>query len=371
MRTETGVHGASQRPTLERPDNSKMRSQPPIITRLIIGSTLLVAIAAALTFTAAAVGPYEIPLSHTAGILLEQLGIHVLEVTDAERAIVQSIRLPRISLALIVGAALGVAGAVMQGLFRNPLADPGIIGVSSGGALGAVIAIALGAQATTPLALPAMAFAGATASLALVFGVASTGGRFSMAALLLAGVVVSAFLAAIISAIVVFTADLGAQREMIFWLAGGLDTSRWEHVRLAAPFVAIGIVVATLLSRDLNVLMIGEEEARALGIRVGLMRTVLLLTASLITGTAVAFSGTIAFVGLIVPHALRLITGADHRVLIPLSAIGGAAFLLAADTTARIIFSPAEIRVGIITALVGAPFFLFLLARHKTRAGLL
>ena len=216
-----------------------------------------------------------------------------------------------------------------------------------------------------------MAFAGSAGALALVFAVASAGGRFSMAALLLAGVAVSAFLAAIISAIVLFTADLGAQREMIFWLAGGLDASRWTHVRLAAPLVLAGLAVAVMLSRDLNLLMVGEEEARALGVRVGLTRTVLLLAASLVTGTAVAFSGTIAFVGLIVPHALRLITGADHRVLIPLSALGGAAFLLAADTVARLAVAPAEVRVGIITALVGAPFFLFLLARHKARAGLL
>ena len=259
----------------------------------------------------------------------------------------------------------------MQGLFRNPMADPGIIGVSTGGALGAVAAIALGAQAAAPLALPAMAFAGAGGALALVFAVASVGGRFSMAALLLAGVAVSAFLAAVIAAIVLFTEDVGAQREMIFWLAGGLDASRWADVRLAAPFALAGAAVAVVLSRDLNLLMVGEEEARSLGVRVGLVRAVLLLAASLITGAAVAFSGTIAFVGLIVPHALRLIAGADHRVLVPLSALGGAVFLLAADTVARTVIAPAEVRVGIVTAVVGAPFFLFLLIRHKTRAGML
>ena len=369
MRGQTGIHSGGKRSHREEATHSINRSRSPIVARLAGGSALLAAVAAALIVTAAAVGPYAIPLSHTAGILLEQLGVRILEATDAERAIVETIRLSRITLALIVGAALGVAGAVMQGLFRNPMADPGIIGVSTGGALGAVVAIAIGAQAATPLALPGMAFAGAAGALALVFAVASAGGRFSMAALLLAGVAVSAFLAAIISAIVLFTEELGAQREMIFWLAGGLDASRWTHVQLAAPFVLAGTAVAVLLSRDLNLLMVGEEEARALGVRVGLTRTVLLLAASLITGTAVAFSGTIAFVGLIVPHALRLITGADHRVLVPLSALGGAVFLLAADTVARLVIAPAEVRVGIITALVGAPFFLFLLARHKARAG--
>ena len=346
-------------------------ARSPIVARLAGGGALLAACAAGLIVTAAAVGPYAIPFSHSAAILLERFGVPAPAANDAERAIIETIRLSRITLALIVGAALGVAGAVMQGLFRNPMADPGIIGVSTGGALGAVTAIAVGAQAASPLALPAMAFVGAGGALALVFAVASVGGRFSMAALLLAGVAVSAFLAAVIAAIVLFTSDLGAQREMIFWLAGGLDASRWTDVRLAAPFSLAGIAVAVLLSRDLNLLMVGEEEARSLGVRVGPIRTVLLLAASLITGTAVAFSGTIAFVGLIVPHALRLIAGADHRVLIPLSALGGAVFLLAADTVARVVIAPAEVRVGIVTALVGAPFFLFLLARHKARAGML
>jgi len=182
---------------------------------------------------------------------------------------------------------------------------------------------------------------------------------------------VSLFLAAIISAIVLFTEDLGAQREMIFWLAGGLDASRWTHVRLAAPFILAGLAASVLLARDLNLLTLSEEEARALGVRVAVTRTVLLLAASLVTGTAVAFSGTIAFVGLIVPHALRLQAGADHRVLVPLSALGGALFLLAADTLARLVIAPAEMRVGIITSLVGAPFFILLLARHKARAGAL
>ena len=254
---------------VEQAEQMTARRRSPVVARLAGGGALLAACAAALIVTAAAVGPYAIPLSHTAGILLEQFGVRTLAASDAERAIVESIRLPRITLALIVGAALGVAGAVMQGLFRNPMADPGIIGVSTGGALGAVVAIAIGAQAASPLALPAMAFAGAAGALGLVFAVASVGGRFSMAALLLSGVAVSAFLAAIISAIVLLTHDLGAQREMIFWLAGGLDASRWTHVRMAAPLVLAGIAVAVLLARDLNLLMVGEQEARSLGVRVG------------------------------------------------------------------------------------------------------
>ena len=362
--------GISRAPVWRRVAGSLSASGSPVVLRLARGTVLLAGAGVLLVVTAAALGSYAIPLSETAAILLDLVGLGAGGTAgDTERAIVATIRLPRIVLALLVGAALGTAGAVMQGLFRNPMADPGIIGVSTGGALGAVIAIAVGAQAAFPLALPAMAFAGAAGALALVFAVASVGGRFSMAALLLAGVAVSLFLAAIISAIVLFTQDLGAQREMIFWLAGGLDASRWTHVRLAAPFMLAGLAAAVLLARDLNLLTLSEEEARALGVRVGITRTVLLLAASLVTGTAVAFSGTIAFVGLIVPHALRLLAGADHRVLVPLSALGGALFLLAADTLARLVIAPAEMRVGIITSLVGAPFFILLLARHKARAG--
>ena len=331
----------------------------------------MVAVALVLVIAAVALGPYTIPLAHTLDILLAQVGIGETTAPQAEQAIVSSIRLPRTALALLVGSALGVSGAVMQGLFRNPMADPGIIGVSAGGALGAIVAISTGAQAAFALALPAMSFAGAGGTMALVYAVASVGGRFSMSALLLSGVAVGAFIAAIISAIILFTSNLEAQRDMLFWLAGGLDATRWGDVHLSVPFIFLGLAVAVFLSRDLNLLMVSEDEARSLGVRVGLTRNTLLAAASLITGTAVAFSGTIAFVGLIVPHTLRLITGADNRVLVPLSAIGGAVFMLAADTLARMVISPAEVSVGIITALVGAPFFLTLLARNKARASML
>ena len=343
----------------------------PVLLRLAIGSTVLLIICLALVLTATSVGPYTIPPARALEILLEQLHLGQADASNTEQAIVASIRLPRIVLALIVGAALGVSGAVMQGLFRNPMADPGIIGVSTGGALGAVIAIATGASALVSLALPAMSFAGATVTLVLVYLVASVGGRFSMAALLLAGVAIGAFIAAVISAIILFTANLQAQREMLFWLAGGLGASTWQDVRLSLPFVILGIAVSVVLSRDLNLLMLSDEEARALGARVSLTRNLLLVSTSLITGAAVAFSGTIAFVGLIAPHTLRLLVGADHRVLIPLSAIGGGVFLLAADTLSRTVVDPAEVPVGVVTALTGAPFFLVLLARNKARASML
>ena len=369
VKSRTGMSPVRRRLRWLRPFSELSNS--PVLVKLAAGSVPLVVVGLGLAILAAAVGPYTIPPSHSVEILLEQVGFGESTAPQTEQAIIETIRLPRILLALTVGAALGVSGAVMQGLFRNPMADPGIIGVSTGGALGAVIAIALGLQTVFALALPGMAFVGAVAALALVYVVASLGGRFSMAALLLAGVALSAFMAAIISAIILFTADLQAQREMLFWLAGGLGASTWTDIRISAPLVLLGIVVAVLLSRDLNLLMVSEDEANALGVRVVLTRNSLLLAASLITGTAVAFSGAIAFVGLIAPHTLRLLIGADHRALIPLSAIGGGIFLLAADTLARVAIAPAEIPVGVVTALVGAPFFVLLLARNKSRASML
>ena len=272
-------------------------SNSPVLVKLAAGAVPLLIVGIVLAILAAAIGPYTIPPSHTVEILLEQIGFGESGAPATEQAIIETIRLPRIILALIVGAALGVSGAVMQGLFRNPMADPGIIGVSTGGALGAVIAIALGLQAVFALALPGLAFAGAAGALALVYLIASLGGRFSMAALLLSGLALSAFIAAVISAIILFTSDLQAQREMLFWLAGGLGASTWTDIHLSAPLVMLGIAGAIFLSRDLNLLMVSEDEARTLGVRVGLTRNVLLVFTSLITGTAVAFSGAIAFIG--------------------------------------------------------------------------
>ena len=264
--------------------------------------------------------------------------------------------------------ALGVAGATMQGLFRNPMADPGIIGVSAGGAVGAVVAIATGLTGLFFLALPAFAFVGAMAATFLVYGIAAVGGRFSMATLLLAGVAVNAFLGAVVSAIIIVLPDNEALREILFWLAGGLDSRSWEHVRISAPLILGGVAVIVLMSRDLNLMMLGDDEARSMGVRVGLARPVLLAAAALATGAAVAVSGTIAFVGLVTPHVIRLVLGPDHRVLVPMSAAGGAVFVIVADTVARTIVQPAEFRVGVLTAFVGAPFFILLLIKNKRQA---
>ena len=336
-----------------------------VATRLTIGVSALTLLLAGAFLLSLTVGPVNIPLSHVAGVILAPFGVDVFEYTRTERLVIEQLRLPRIIEGALVGGALGVAGATMQGLFRNPMADPGIIGVSAGGAVGAVAAIAFGLDGLFLLSLPLFAFLGAMTAMALVYFIALAGGRFSVATLLLAGVAVASFLGAVVSAIIVLVPNDDSLREIIFWLAGGLDGRTWEHVRASAPLILGGVGVLMLFARDINLLMLGDDEARSLGVRVGLTRTVLITGAALITGVAVAFSGTIAFVGLVIPHMLRLVFGPDHRELLPVSALGGAVFLVVADTIARTVIQPAELRVGIITALVGAPFFVFLIIRNK------
>ena len=336
-------------------------------TRLAIGSSVLGLLMLATSLVSLSLGPVSIPASHVAAIILSPVGLDLADFGRTEQLVVEQIRLPRIVVGALVGMALGVAGATMQGLFRNPMADPGIIGVSAGGAVGAVVAIATGMAGLFFLALPTFAFVGALGAAFLVYGIAAIGGRFSMATLLLAGVAVNAFLGAIVSAIIIVLPDNAALREILFWLAGGLDSRSWEHVRVSSPLIVGGAVVVMLMSRDLNLLTLGDDEARSMGVRVGVARVTLLAASALATGAAVAVSGTIAFVGLVTPHVLRLMIGPDHRVLIPMSAAGGAVFVIVADTVARTIVQPAEFRVGVLTAFVGAPFFILLLIRNKRR----
>ena len=279
------------------------------------------------------------------------------EVPDTMETIVRDLRLPRIVLAAVVGFALAAAGTVMQGFFRNPLADPSIIGVSSGAAVGAVATIVfLGA-----LPLQVMAFAGAIGAAFLVYVIATRNGTTPVATLLLAGVAIQTFLGAVISYMMVHAGQ--SLREVVFWLMGSLHNSTWAEVEATLPVAVLAFAVLALYARDLNVLLLGEADAHSLGIEVERTKRILLALASVITAAAVAVAGVIGFVGLIVPHVLRLLVGPDHRILLPTSALAGASFLVAADTVARA--GVAEVPVGIITAAVGAPFFLYLLRRRE------
>lgn len=283
-------------------------------------------------------------------------------------AIVWNLRLPRVVLAWLVGAGLALAGAAFQGLFRNPLADPFILGISSGGSLAAALAI-LGSVQLAWLsveAIPLAAFVGSLLTVALVYALARAPGRLSSINLILAGVAVSAFFSSVL-AFLLSVANDPTQKAISFWLVGGLTSASWRHVWLAAPYLAAGGAVLLLLARDLNLLSLGEEAAQQLGVNVAAVQLWLVLAASLVTASSVAVTGVIGFVGLVMPHLTRLWVGPDHRWLLPASALSGASFLVLTDTVGRTLFSPLEVRVGIITGLIGGPFFLYLLRRSLRR----
>ena len=263
----------------------------------------------------------------------------------------------------MVGAALALSGVVMQGLFRNPLADAGIIGVLSGGALGGVIVISMGLAATSFIAVPCATFIGALCTAFAVYFFTTRKGRTPLTTLLLVGIAVNSVLLSLTSLILSLSPDYEISRQMHFWLMGGLDGRGWMHVQMVLPFLVVGL----LLSRDLNVLLLGEETAMTLGLNVELMRRLLLAFSALLAGAAVAVSGTVSFVGLVIPHTMRLIVGPDHRLLLPAAALGGAIFLVWCDLLTRTLAPTEELRLGIITAIVGGPFFLHLLLREEKR----
>ena len=279
--------------------------------------------------------------------------------------ILWQIRLPRVVLAALIGLLLSLSGVILQGVLRNPLADPYILGISAGGAVGAAISIALGAQFALfgMSSIPACAFVFALIAVFVVYKLAQVGGRSAPETLILAGVALSAFCAAILALIIILS---GSLQSIYFWLLGSLSSAGWGDVVTVIPYALIGAGIAYFYSKELNALLLGEEMAAALGVDVENTRLVLIGAASLMTAAAVSVSGLIGFVGLIVPHWIRLLIGPNHRLLIPVSALSGMLLMVAADTIARTILSPLEIPIGIIMALVGAPFFLYLLRRRRT-----
>ena len=281
------------------------------------------------------------------------------------RAILIDLRLPRTALALVAGGGLALSGAVFQALLRNPLADPYVLGVSGGAAVGAVVATIAGLVQVASWSLPLAAFAGAVIAIALVFLIAAGAGRsFDTRILLLAGVIIGAFFNAVILALLTF-ADIESFRSAVFWMMGSLGTASWSTSALAAAYVLPLSATVIALARALNLLALGDETALFLGTPVERVKIAAYLLASLIVAAAVAACGVIGFVGLIVPHGLRMIWGSDHRFLLPASFLAGAAFLLFADTAARTLAAPAELPVGVITALVGVPLFVVILLRSK------
>jgi len=279
-------------------------------------------------------------------------------------AIFWDVRIPRVVLAALVGAALACAGTAMQAVFRNPLADPYIIGVSSGVAVGAASVGLLGLTAAIATFLPPVfAFASALLTVFVVYALGTVKGKVQINTMLLSGIAVAAFLGAVVSFLVYFAKE--QYHQLIFWLLGSLSLASWEIILIMLPVVAIGTIFVFLHGRDLNALLLGEETAHNLGIDPENLKKLMLGIAALVTAVAVAFTGIIGFVGLIVPHMMRLLLGSDHWLLIPASTLFGATFLIWSDTVARTVVAPMELPVGIITAICGGPFFIYLLRRNR------
>ncbi len=331
-----------------------------LLAGVLVGGVVLSAITGQLPIT-----PTEV-----AGSLLRAIGIDTAWApTDP---IVEStlwvVRFPRIVMGLAVGAALAVAGAVMQAVFGNPLAEPGVVGVSSGAALGAATAITIGASVLGGPGVALFAFVGGLLATLLVYAVARAGGRTEVVTLLLTGIAVNAIAQAGI-AFVLFVADTASREQIVFWQLGSLGGSRWDQVALVAVVAALGIALALVLARRYDLLALGERSARHLGVDVERLRIVSIVLVALLTGAAVAFTGIIAFVGLVVPHLIRMIIGPAHRGLILASAVGGGALLVVADLLTRTLVAGAELPIGMLTSLVGGPFFFWLLYRQRRRSG--
>ncbi|WP_422647511.1 FecCD family ABC transporter permease [Actinoalloteichus caeruleus] len=340
----------------------RARRGPPRAAIVLTGLTALLLV---VVVAAVSLGPIPVPPRDTVLVLLHRLG--VVASAGQYELVVETIRLPRVLVALVVGAALAVAGTVMQALFRNPLADPGVTGVSSGAATASVLVLATGATVLGRWVLPAAAFVGALAALVVVHLVAAARRDRSASTLLLIGIALNALLGAVISAVLANVPDDRDVRGIVFWLNGDLVARTWEHVALALPPVCVGVVGVLLLSRDLNMLLLGESAARSSGVDVLRTRRLLLTLAALITGSAVAVAGAIGFVGLVVPHVIRLVVGPDHRLLLPAAALFGGSFLVLADLGARMLLSPVVLQTGTLTALIGAPVFLLLVLRRGRR----
>ncbi len=318
------------------------------------------------------IGPVQISPLIATKILISKLPVSGIIFTKTwssiEETIILEIRLPRIILGILVGASLAVAGATMQGLFKNPMADPFIIGISSGAALSVSLIIISGIDLGLGMfTLPIGAFLGASLAAFLVYNIAKVDGRVPIATLLLSGIAIAAFLSALTSFVMYMAGE--SLHQIVFWLMGGLSGRGWNHVFMIFLPVIAGTAVLFLFARDLNLMLLGEEPAQHLGIEVEKIKKIILLLASLLTGVAVSVGGIIGFVGLIIPHIMRTLVGPDHRILLPASALVGGIFLVWTDTLARSIIAPTEIPVGIITTFFGAPFFLYLLRVKKSSFG--
>lgn len=307
------------------------------------------------------VGAVGISVLQVLSIAFTKIGLPTLaEFSPQQQAVLEAIRLPRVLLGSLVGAGLAVSGAAMQGLFRNPLADPGLLGVSSGAALAAALTVVLGLEAWGFYALPVAAFIGSILTTSLIYLMAGRSGRLDVSTMLLAGIAVNALCGAG-TGLCTYLATNEQLRTITFWQLGSFGGATWDSFWMALPFIAVTLGALPFLANALNALLLGEANARHLGISVDVVKWLIVTLVALSVGAGVAVAGMIGFVGLVVPHVIRLWLGPNHRVLIPASALLGAALMVAADSASRVIVAPSELPIGIVTAFLGAPFFLFLL----------
>jgi iron complex transport system permease protein len=318
------------------------------------------------------IGPANIPLTRILEIFAGKFQMvfgfpQIFNIDKASEAIIFQVRLPRVLLASLVGGSLAVAGVIFQGIFKNPMADPYVIGVSSGAAVGAslVIVLGIGYAFMGVSTIPVAAFVTATISLLVIYNVSRVGPRIPVMTLLLSGIAIGIFLSAIVSFLHVIAGE--RLHALVFWLMGGFSYVEWKDIQVMLPFMSIGFIIVYIFARDLNILQLSEEEAASLGVEVEKVKRNLIFCGSLLTAAAVSVSGLIGFVGLIIPHMVRILIGPDHRILLPSALIVGAFFLVTCDTIARVVFPPAELPVGIITAFSGVPFFIYLLRKAKGR----
>ncbi|WP_299050964.1 iron ABC transporter permease [uncultured Nocardioides sp.] len=369
----TAVLPAPSPATPPAPDATTPPPEAPPAPRRTRGRLLLLGLVPALVLAclvAAGSGQLPIPVAEVAGSVLHRLGLDLgpLPAHPQGEATLWQIRFPRIVMAATVGAALAVAGALMQGVFGNPLAEPSVVGVSAGAAVAAALAIVLGLDFAGVWTIAACAFLGGLVTTLAVYALSRSGGRTEVVTLVLTGIAVNAVAGALL-ALLLFLADTQAREQIVFWQLGSLNGSRWTYVGVVVPLTLLGAALAMRYARPLDLLALGERPARHLGVDVERLRVVLVVVVALLTAAAVSFCGIVAFVGLVVPHLVRMVVGPSHRVLLPASLVAGALVLVVADLAARTLVAYAELPLGMLTSLVGGPFFFWLLRRTRRTAG--
>jgi len=331
---------------------------------------LLVVGLLAACIVAAGSGQLSIPPAEVAGSVFHRIGLDwgPMPSHPQGEATLWTVRFPRVVMALLVGAALAVAGALMQGVFGNPLAEPSVVGVSSGAAVAAAAAIVFGLAFAGPWTTAASAFVGGLLTTVMVYLLSRADGRSDVVTLVLTGIAVNAVAGALL-ALLMFLGDTQAREQIVFWQLGSLNGSRWDYVGVVAPLTVLGVAVAWWQAHALDLLALGERSARHLGVHVERLRITLIMVVALLTAAAVSFCGIVAFVGLVIPHLVRMVTGPGHRLVVPASMLAGALVLVLADLAARTLVAYADLPLGMLTSLVGGPFFFWLLWRARRTAG--